>query len=176
MEQNPFCPEGAEAECPKQEKPAGCLNQNLKNLKARLVTVSAANEGQRLDNFLITLLKGVPKSHIYRMVRNGEVRINKGRVKVEARLKAGDLVRIPPIRVEEKPNSYVPPIKSEDMPNILFEDKDLLIVENRLVWLVTGKRYLYGLIERMRTTFGSDQFLELAHRLDRDTSRRHYSC
>ncbi len=66
------------------------------------MTVSAANEGQRLDNFPITLLKGVPKSHIYRMVRNGEVRINKGRVKVEARLKAGDLVRIPPIRVEEK--------------------------------------------------------------------------
>ena len=155
----------------KQEKASRLPKSEPQNLKARLVTVSAANEGQRLDNFLITLLKGVPKSHIYRMVRNGEVRINKGRVKVEARLKAGDLVRIPPIRVEEKLNSYVPPIKSGDMPNILFEDKDLLIVEKPAGMACHGGSGIsYGLIERMRTTFGPDQFLELAHRLDRDTS------
>lgn len=153
------------------EKKSAPYNKGEQSLKASLVTISAANEGQRLDNFLIAALKGVPKSHIYRMVRNGEVRINKGRVKVETRLNVGDQVRIPPIKLEEKPNVYIPPIKEQDMPHILYEDNHLLIVEKPAGMACHGGSGIsYGLIERMRTTFGPEQFLELAHRLDRDTS------
>ncbi|MDO4938145.1 MAG: RluA family pseudouridine synthase [Sutterellaceae bacterium] len=133
--------------------------------------IDEALAGQRLDNFLIKILKGVPKSHIYRIVRGGEVRINKKRCAVDDRIQTGDVVRIPPIRVSQKrEDEAVPAIDEKELP-ILFEDRDLLIV-NKPAGLAAhgGSGVKFGLIERLRSARPDAKFLELAHRLDRDTS------
>lgn len=134
--------------------------------------VDASNDGQRLDNFLISQLKGVPKSLIYRVVRSGEVRVNKGRSHVDARLKTGDVVRIPPIRCAAKEESCAaPPLKLSEIPPILFEDKDILVVDKPAGMASHGGSGIsYGLIERMRASRPDLPFLELVHRLDRGTS------
>ena len=92
--------------------------------------VDESNDGQRLDNFLLSQLKGVPKSLIYRVVRSGEVRVNKGRAHVDTRLQSGDEVRIPPIRYTEKESEHsAPPLKLSEMPPILFEDQNIMVVD-----------------------------------------------
>ncbi|WP_126454870.1 23S rRNA pseudouridine(955/2504/2580) synthase RluC [Sulfuriflexus mobilis] len=139
----------------------------------RLVDIEPEQAGQRIDNFLITKLKGVPKSRIYRILRKGEVRVNKGRIKPEYRLKAGDQVRIPPIRMEEKPAVPTPPQAQIERLEaaILFEDKGLIIINKPSGLAVHGGSGLsFGLIEVLRASRPTAPYLELVHRLDRDTS------
>lgn len=131
--------------------------------------IDESGETQRIDNFLFRHLKGVPKSHIYRILR-GEVRVNKKRVNQTYRLKMGDVVRIPPIRVGEKeevPQLYIPAV---DLP-ILYED-DALVVVNKPSGLAVhgGSGVSFGVIEQMRRARPQAKFLELVHRLDRETS------
>ncbi len=131
--------------------------------------IDESGELQRIDNFLFSHLKGVPKSHIYRILR-GEVRVNKKRVNQTYRLKMGDVVRIPPIRVAEKevlPQTYVP---ADELP-ILYED-DALLVLNKPSGLAVhgGSGVSFGVIEQMRRARPQAKFLELVHRLDRETS------
>jgi 23S rRNA pseudouridine955/2504/2580 synthase len=123
--------------------------------------------GQRIDNFLFRHLKGVPKSHVYRILR-GEVRVNKKRIDQTYRLQIGDLLRIPPIRVAEKPeNEYVP---AAEFP-ILYEDEALLAIDKPAgVAVHGGSGVSFGVIEQLRSARPQAKFLELVHRLDRETS------
>jgi 23S rRNA pseudouridine955/2504/2580 synthase len=128
-------------------------------------------EGQRLDNYLIRIAKGVPKSHVYRIVRAGEVRVNKGRVAVDYRLMAGDQVRIPPMRVAERAPTPLAAIPAAAMPPILFEDEHLMAVDKPAGLAAHGGSGIaFGLIERVRAARPHQPFLELVHRLDRETS------
>jgi len=139
----------------------------------RMLSISSEQAGQRIDNYLITLLKGVPKSRIYRILRKGEVRVNKGRIKPVYRLKAGDEVRIPPIRMEEKPDAVRPPDAQIERleASILFEDKGLIIINKPSGLAVHGGSGLsFGAIELLRASRPTAPYLELVHRLDRDTS------
>lgn len=153
------------------------MSSHPKNLppknRVREVVIDAENDGQRIDNFLMTQLKGVPKTHIYRLMRKGEVRLNKGRVKPMSRLKAGDVVRIPPVRQSEPNNAPVgnSRVLEQLKSRILYEDKDLLVVNKPSGLAVHGGSGLkYGLIEALRELFPHARRLELVHRLDRDTS------
>ena len=137
------------------------------------VEVTDAHAGQRIDNFLLRHLKGVPKSKIYRIVRKGEVRVNKGRVKAEYKLCEGDVIRVPPVRVaEEKARQGV----SESLhqlltSSILFEDDRLMVINKPSGLAVHGGSGInQGLIEALRVMRPELRFLELVHRLDRDTS------
>lgn len=141
--------------------------------RVNYVRVSERSDGQRLDNFLLRVLKGVPKSHVYRIVRNGEVRINKKRAECQSKLVLGDEVRIPPVRTaafEEQAAPSVKPLAEGALP-ILREDRDILIV-NKPAGMAChgGSGVAFGLIERLRAARPESAFLELAHRLDRDTS------
>ncbi|WP_019140862.1 RluA family pseudouridine synthase [Noviherbaspirillum massiliense] len=135
--------------------------------QARLVTISEEEAEQRIDNFLLRICKGVPKSHIYRVLRSGEVRVNKGRVDQTYRLKGGDVVRIPPIRIAEKAAQIVPGSEF----SVLFEDNYLLIIDKPAgVAVHGGSGVSYGVIEQLRAARPQAKFLELIHRLDRETS------
>ena len=139
----------------------------------QLVEITEDNNDQRLDNFLITRLKGVPKSRIYRIVRKGEVRVNKGRVDINYRLVAGDIVRIPPIRVAERtPESFITPnFKNVLLEGILFEDESLIVINKPAGFPVHGGSGINtGIIEGLRIIRPEARFLELVHRLDKDTS------
>ena len=131
------------------------------------VKIDESDEGQRIDNFLFKHLKGVPKSHIYRILR-GEVRVNKKRIDQTYRLKNDDLLRIPPIRVAEKPKAdYVPAI---EFP-ILYEDEALLAINKPSgVAVHGGSGVSFGVIEQLRSARPQAKLLELVHRLDRETS------
>jgi len=138
--------------------------------RVALLTVGPESEGQRLDNFLLRIAKGVPKSHVYRVVRSGEVRVNKGRVAVDYRLVAGDEVRVPPMRVAEA-RPPAAPFAPADMPPVLYEDEHLLVVDKPAGLAAHGGSGIaHGLIERVRAARPNQPFLELAHRLDRETS------
>lgn len=139
----------------------------------RYLEIDESRAGQRLDNFLIGALKGVPKSHIYRILRKGEVRINKGRAKPDYRLEPGDVVRIPPLR--QAPPAPRPEQDAEAfawlLPRIIYEDDDLLVVNKPAGLAVHGGSGInVGLIEALRRLQPQAPFLELAHRLDRETS------
>ncbi len=142
-------------------------------LQVSFVTISEDHLGQRIDNFLITHLKGVPKSAVYKILRKGEVRVNKKRIKPVYKLQLDDVVRIPPIKVAEK-EEFVPKkldkVKQlEDA--ILFEDKYLMVINKPSGMAVHGGSGLsYGLIEALRVLRPEERSLELVHRLDRDTS------
>jgi len=138
----------------------------------RLLTVGEGSEGQRLDNFLVRELKGVPQSRIYRMVRKGEVRLNKGRCKPDTRVHEGDVVRVPPVRLAARETT---PARAGDLSwlatRILYEDEDLLAVDKPSGMAVHGGSGIrLGLIEAMRQLRPETAALELVHRLDRDTS------
>lgn len=135
-------------------------------------TVDSEYEGQRLDNFLIRLLKGVPKSRIYRLLRKGEVRVNKGRVKADTRLKGGDIIRLAPIRTSQQSNG-VPgsQMRKRLSSSILFEDDAVLVIDKPSGTAVHGGSGVsFGVIEGLRADRPETKFLELVHRLDRDTS------
>lgn len=135
--------------------------------------VDAEYAGQRLDNFLIRLLKGVPKSRIYRLLRKGEVRVNKGRVKADTRLTAGDIVRVAPIRVSDSSSQGMPgrQMRAHLSESIIFEDDGLIVVDKPSGMAVHGGSGVsFGVIEALRADRPEAKFLELVHRLDRDTS------
>lgn len=144
-----------------------------KTPSVQLITISAAEAGQRIDNFLITLEKGVPKSRIYRAIRKGEVRVNKGRIKQTYRLQAADEIRVPPLRITEKTTpTHISDSLSEILEeNILFEDEHLLVLNKPAGLAVhAGSQIQMGVIEALRLLRPETNFLELIHRLDRDTS------
>ncbi len=147
--------------------------QNPLPTKVVLVEITDENHDQRLDNFLITRLKGVPKSRIYRIVRKGEVRVNKGRVDVNYRLVTGDVVRIPPVRIAERGEEVFVPtnLKEALQHSILYEDDGFLIVNKPAGFAVHGGSGVSsGIIEGLRLLRPEAHFLELVHRLDKDTS------
>ena len=136
------------------------------------VVIDDEEQGQRLDNFLIRRCKGVPKSHIYRILRSGEVRVNSRRVDATYRLCAGDNLRIPPIRIAERPKSEVDEAAKQrvDLP-ILFEDEAMLVIDKpEGIAVHGGGGVSFGVIEALRRQRPQAKFLELAHRLDRETS------
>ncbi len=138
--------------------------------KVSYVTVTADAAGQRLDNFLLRLARGVPKSHIYRVVRSGEVRVNKARATVDQRLAEGDELRIPPMRTAAPAAARAAPPRG-DVPPVLYEDEHRLVVDKPAGLAAHGgSGVTHGLIERVRAARPHQPFLELAHRLDRETS------
>ncbi|PVZ87955.1 23S rRNA pseudouridine(955/2504/2580) synthase RluC [Serratia sp. S1B] len=146
----------------------------MTNPTVQLITISDDEAGQRIDNFLLARLKGVPKSMIYRIVRKGEVRVNKGRIKAEYKLVAGDVVRVPPVRVAEREDAPVS-AKLDKVAAladcILYEDDHLLLLNKPSGTAVHGGSGLsFGVIEGLRALRPEARFLELVHRLDRDTS------
>jgi 23S rRNA pseudouridine955/2504/2580 synthase len=144
-----------------------------KTHSVQFIEITNSNAGQRLDNFLLSLEKGVPKSRIYRALRKGEVRVNKGRKKQTYKLQLGDTVRIPPLRVTEKTISSTVSdfLRQQLTESILHEDDDLLILNKPSGLAVhAGSGIDQGIIEALRIIRAELPFLELVHRLDRDTS------
>lgn len=138
-----------------------------------MVQVEAGYEGQRIDNFLLNLLRGVPRSYIYRILRRGEVRVNKGRIKASYRLNEGDLVRVPPVRMAEKSSSSGAGPRQLEMieQSIIYQDKRLLVLNKPSGMAVHGGSGLsFGVIEALRQLRPEEREMELVHRLDRDTS------
>ncbi|AVQ86057.1 MULTISPECIES: 23S rRNA pseudouridine(955/2504/2580) synthase RluC [Plesiomonas] len=144
------------------------------NTKVQILTVADDEAGQRIDNYLRTRLKGVPKSLLYRILRKGEVRVNKKRIKPEYKLQAGDEVRVPPIRVSEKEEAPVSAKLTRVAALadcILYEDDGLIVLNKPSGTAVHGGSGLsFGVIEGLRALRPEARFLELVHRLDRDTS------
>ncbi|MEQ3697035.1 MAG: 23S rRNA pseudouridine(955/2504/2580) synthase RluC [Pseudomonadales bacterium] len=138
----------------------------------QFVTIDDNRAGQRLDNFLIAVLKGVPKSRIYRILRKGEVRVNKKRVKPEYRLANDDVVRIPPIRISEKVEAVASSGLLAAIESAIVFESDALMVVNKPSGIAVhgGSGISLGLIEALRQLRPEQKFLELVHRLDRDTS------
>src|SRR2546423_3743921 len=142
------------------------IMNELSKARATWLEVGEEAAAQRIDNFLLRRLKGVPKSHVYRVLRSGEVRVNSGRVKPEYRLQVGDRIRVPPIRIAEKPQAPKP----AEFP-IVYEDPALLVVDKPAgVAVHGGSGVSFGVIESLRAARPQAKVLELAHRLDRDTS------
>ncbi len=146
--------------------------ESLISYPVRFIDVDDDDVGQRLDNFLFRHLKGVPKSRVYRALKKGEVRVNKGRVKADYRLSLADSVRIPPVNVEAKKKVFVgDSLQARLEKAIIFENDDLLIVNKPSGLAVHGGSGIHvGLIEALREMRPNCRRLELAHRLDRDTS------
>ncbi len=141
--------------------------------KVRLLTVNEDNAGQRLDNFLITLLKGVPKTRIYRIVRKGEVRVNKGRAAINYRLQHNDVIRIPPIRVAQRDDVVsIPAALRNSLENhVLYEDDSFIVLNKPSGFAVHGGSGIQsGVIEALRELRPELHFLELVHRIDKETS------
>ncbi len=136
------------------------------------MTVEAEYAGQRIDNFLMRVLKGVPRSQIYRILRKGEVRVNKGRIKPHYKLGEGDIIRIPPVRMDEPSTPRVSRQAVSSLEqNVLYEDKRILIVNKPVGMAVHGGSGISaGVIEAMRQWRTDLHYLELVHRLDRETS------
>ena len=136
------------------------------------LVIGEEEQGQRLDNFLIRVCKGVPKSHLYRILRSGEVRVNSGRVAATYRLCVGDKLRIPPIRTAERPQNEVDEAAKQrvDLP-IIYEDEAMLVIDKpEGIAVHGGSGVSFGVIEALRRQRPQAKFLELAHRLDRETS------
>ena len=168
---------------------AGAADAAGSNLAATFVTVDEDYAGQRLDNFLIRHLKGVPKTHVYRIIRSGEVRVNKGRAHADTRVETGDIVRLPPVRTSERAEQKAVAIQAAqevvrhgamstvggfapaaEFP-ILFEDDFVLAIDKPAgVAVHGGSGVSFGVIEQLRMARPEADFLELVHRLDRETS------
>jgi 23S rRNA pseudouridine955/2504/2580 synthase len=135
------------------------------------VTVDEDSAGQRLDNFLIRELKGVPKTHVYRIIRSGEVRVNKGRAGADTRVAAGDVVRVPPVRTSQAADlKAARPAPAREFP-VLLEDEAVLAIDKPAgVAVHGGSGVSFGVIEQLRQARPHAKFLELVHRLDRETS------
>jgi 23S rRNA pseudouridine955/2504/2580 synthase len=134
----------------------------------RRITVDEGSAGQRLDNFLLRELKGVPKTHVYRVIRSGEVRINRGRAAADTRLALGDEVRLPPVRMAEPKDATAVPAREFA---VLHEDEQLLAIDKPAgVAVHGGSGVSFGVIEQLRRSRPDARFLELVHRLDKETS------
>ncbi len=141
--------------------------------KAQHLQVSAEHAGRRIDNFLAGQLKGVPKSRLYQMLRKGEVRVNSARIKQHHRLQVGDDVRIPPLFIKDDKNDQKVPAFLQQLlgKSVLYEDDSLLVLNKPAgITVHGGTRQKYGIIEILRLQKPDAQFLELVHRLDKDTS------
>ena len=142
-------------------------------LTVKFVEITSEHSDQRIDNYLFTLLKGVPKSRIYRIIRKGEIRINGSRIKPDYKLNEGDKIRIPPVRIAEREAFILPSKKLQYLleKNILYED-DALLVLNKPSGLAVhgGSGIKFGLIEALRLIRPKTDYFELAHRIDRETS------
>ncbi|AWI53296.1 RluA family pseudouridine synthase [Aquabacterium olei] len=142
--------------------------QALQSVQRRVIDEGSA--GQRLDNFLIKVLKGAPKTLVYRIVRSGEVRVNKGRASADTRLALGDEVRIPPLRLTEKNEEAASTVPAREFP-VLFEDEHVLAINKPAgVAVHGGSGVSFGVIEQLRRARPQARFLELVHRLDKETS------
>ncbi len=152
------------------------------NPQVKSLEVDEDSAGQRLDNFLMRHLKGVPKTHVYRIIRSGEVRVNKGRASADTRVKTGDLVRLPPVRLSERVAEKAQAMAegaanlgtkggpAREFP-ILFEDEAMLAIDKPAgVAVHGGSGVSFGVIEQLRMARPEAKFLELVHRLDRETS------
>ena len=135
------------------------------------ITISDGQAGQRIDNFLVKHLKGVPKSHIYRLLRSGQVRVNSGRKKQHYKLQSGDILRLPPVRISENQNSQIPESIIQLLKDaIIFENEDIIAINKPSGLAVhKGSGLSFGIIEAFRQ-IDPEQALELVHRLDRETS------
>jgi 23S rRNA pseudouridine955/2504/2580 synthase len=153
-------------------KPAPSVRQ------VKTLSIDEESSGQRVDNFLMRHLKGVPKTHIYRMIRSGEVRVNKGRVGADSRLQTGDLVRVPPVRISERvaeKDQAMADVVACGAParnfDVLLEDDSLIAINKPSgVAVHGGSGVSFGVIEQLRMARPTAKFLELVHRLDRETS------
>ncbi len=144
-----------------------------KSPRATQIQVDDGHQGQRIDNFLLNHLKGVPRSYVYRIVRRGEVRVNKGRIRANYRLREGDVVRIPPVRIAARPEGVRPHERVLERLEhaVLYEDRYLLAINKPSGIAVHGGSGLsYGVIEALRILRPDERHLELVHRLDRETS------
>jgi len=131
------------------------------------LVVDEGSAGQRLDNFLMRRLKGVPKTHVYRVIRSGEVRLNKGRAAADTRVQPGDAVRVPPVRMAAASATSAP---AREFP-VLYEDEHLLAIDKPAgVAVHGGSGVSFGVIEQLRRARPQAKFLELVHRLDKETS------
>ncbi len=161
-------------------------NPPAERAEVKTVLVDAEDAGQRLDNFLVRHLKGVPKTHVYRIIRSGEVRINKGRGTVDRRVEAGDLIRLPPVRTSQRAKAKAQVMadgvaggncsvadraaRGREFP-VLYEDDFLLAIDKPAgVAVHGGSGVSFGVIEQLRMARPDARFLELVHRLDRETS------
>src|SRR4051812_26250028 len=165
--QNHVVPPSSQAQGPRADQ-ADEQADSRQAPQAQFVTISEEEAGQRIDNYLLRVCKGVPKSHVYRILRSGEVRVNKGRIDQLYRLQEGDMVRIPPIRIAEKESTaHVPGAEF----TIIHEDTHLLVIDKPCgVAVHGGSGVSYGVIEQLRASRPDAKFLELVHRLDRETS------
>ncbi|WP_043202203.1 RluA family pseudouridine synthase [Paraburkholderia acidipaludis] len=154
-------------------KGLGKISQNqVASDQVSYVEVDEDSAGQRIDNFLLRVCKGVPKSHIYRILRSGEVRVNKGRIDAQYRLVLGDVVRVPPIRTAQADAgaAVAAPVPAAQFP-VLYEDEALLVIDKPAgVAVHGGSGVAFGVIEQLREARPHAKFLELVHRLDRETS------
>ncbi len=154
----------------KRERPvkAAVATQAMPTPQVQWLTVDEESAGQRLDNFLMRVLKGVPKTHVHRVIRSGEVRINKGRVHSDTRVQAGDTVRLPPVRMA--PVADTAHVVPREFPVLLEDELMLAINKPAGVAVHGGSGVSFGVIEQLRRARPEARFLELVHRLDRDTS------
>ena len=141
------------------------------SVEVKWLTVDEESAGQRLDNFLIRHLKGVPKTHVYRIIRSGEVRVNKGRASADTRIETGDVVRLPPVRISEKvAEKAARPAPGREFPLLLEDDALMAIDKPAGVAVHGGSGVSFGVIEQLRQARPLAKLLELVHRLDRETS------
>jgi 23S rRNA pseudouridine955/2504/2580 synthase len=149
------------------ELPSGGTPAGQVQAQVRMITIGPEEAAQRIDNFLLRICKGVPKSHVYQVLRSGQVRVNKGRIDQTYRLIEGDIVRVPPMRLPERAETHVPGAEFK----ILLEDSHLLVIDKPAgVAVHGGSGVSYGVIEQLRASRPDAKFLELVHRLDRETS------
>lgn len=140
---------------------------NSQTKPVRFVSVTENEDGQRIDNYLFRIFKGIPKSHIYRILRSGEVRVNKKRIDQTYRLQTGDLLRIPPVKTSEREEKHIPDARFD----ILYEDDSVLVINKPAgVAVHGGSGISFGVIEQLRAMRPETKFLELVHRLDKETS------
>jgi 23S rRNA pseudouridine955/2504/2580 synthase len=140
-------------------------------VQVKSLTVDEDSAGQRLDNFLMRHLKGVPKTHVYQLIRSGQVRVNKGRASADTRIQLGDVLRLPPVRISEKvAEKAAHPAPGREFPILLEDDAVLAIDKPAGVAVHGGSGVSFGVIEQLRQARPMAKFLELVHRLDRETS------
>ena len=140
--------------------------------KVQNIKISSGNDGQRLDNFLLSKIKNMPKSHVYKLIRTGQVRINSSRSKPSSKLKIGDIIRIPPIISSETLKPKISKdIIAKTLKNILYEDENIIVFNKPSSFAVhSGTKIGYGLIDIMREVKTNCERIDLLHRLDKDTS------
>jgi 23S rRNA pseudouridine955/2504/2580 synthase len=149
------------------------MKQNLpKKINSKQIVIASDNEGQRIDNFLFRHFGKIPKSRVYQMLRKGEVRVNKGRIKQTYKLKTGDTLRLPPVYLDEEKSNEAPRYLQEKIvKSIIYEDEGIIVINKPAgVAVHSGSGQNHGVIEAFRANGNEYEKIELVHRLDKDTS------